>query len=474
MYQRVIAVMFSFFLSSGDGVAQLLAKQLDFAVQNLSADEQFKHAIIGLYVIDSKTGQIIIDRNGQLGLSPASCQKVITSVTAFELLGQGYQFKTFVTCNNQIANGKLLGNLYVTGCGDPTLGSSRWKSTNEEIVFKKIISIVRQKKISFVSGDLVCNDSQFTTEALPSGWVWEDIGNYYGAGAWGLNWRENQYDITFKTGIKLNDSTTVISTKPIAVLNNYTVANFIKTGSKGSGDNGYLYSAPFGKNIIARGTIPITENGFTISGSMPDPPGIFITSMATYLKENGIGIAGKSYSNSAQLANNLPTSSASEVLDSILSPTVDSINYWFLKKSVNLFGEALIKAMAYEKFKNGSTDTGIALVKEYWSKHGIEKSALNMIDGSGLSPANRITANSLVSVLQFAKSRPWFSLFYNALPEINGIKMKDGYISGVRSYTGYVKSKNGTDYIFAFIVNNFDGSASTAREKIWKLLNILK
>jgi D-alanyl-D-alanine carboxypeptidase/D-alanyl-D-alanine-endopeptidase (penicillin-binding protein 4) len=141
---------------------------------------------------------------------------------------------------------------------------------------------------------------------------------------------------------------------------------------------------------------------------------------------------------------------------------------------VNLFGEALIKAMAYEKFKNGSTDTGIALVKEYWSKHGIEKSALNMIDGSGLSPANRITANSLVSVLQFAKSRPWFSLFYNALPEINGIKMKDGYISGVRSYTGYVKSKNGTDYIFAFIVNNFDGSASTAREKIWELLNILK
>lgn len=57
---------------------------------------------------------------------------------------------------------------------------------------------------------------------------------------------------------------------------------------------------------------------------------------------------------------------------------------------------------------------------------------------------------------------------------MNGIKMKDGYISGVRSYTGYVKSKSGTDYTFAFIVNNFDGSPATVREKIWKVLDELK
>jgi D-alanyl-D-alanine carboxypeptidase/D-alanyl-D-alanine-endopeptidase (penicillin-binding protein 4) len=51
--------------------------------------------------------------------------------------------------------------------------------------------------------------------------------------------------------------------------------------------------------------------------------------------------------------------------------------------------------------------------------------------------------------------------------------MKDGYISGVRSYTGYLKSKKGTDYTFAFIVNNFDGNAGTVREKIWKVLDVL-
>jgi D-alanyl-D-alanine carboxypeptidase/D-alanyl-D-alanine-endopeptidase (penicillin-binding protein 4) len=76
--------------------------------------------------------------------------------------------------------------------------------------------------------------------------------------------------------------------------------------------------------------------------------------------------------------------------------------------------------------------------------------------------------------MQYAKNQSWFPSFYYALPETNGIKMKDGYISGVRSYTGYVKSKTGAEYTFSFIVNNFDGSAGTVREKMWKLLDVLK
>ena len=52
--------------------------------------------------------------------------------------------------------------------------------------------------------------------------------------------------------------------------------------------------------------------------------------------------------------------------------------------------------------------------------------------------------------------------------------MKDGYISGVRAFTGYVKSKDGNEYTFSFIANNFDGSAGTVREKMWKVLDILK
>jgi D-alanyl-D-alanine carboxypeptidase/D-alanyl-D-alanine-endopeptidase (penicillin-binding protein 4) len=156
------------------------------------------------------------------------------------------------------------------------------------------------------------------------------------------------------------------------------------------------------------------------------------------------------------------------------SPTLDSMNYWFLKKSINLYGEALIKTIAYEKTGSGSTQKGVELVKQFWSRNGIEASALNIIDGSGLSPQNRVTADALVKALQFAASRPWFQSFYVALPEINGMKMKSGYIGGVRSYAGYQVARNGQAFIFAILVNNFDDSSPNLVKKIWDLLDILK
>ena len=60
---------------------QNVQARLSMAVKGLEKDEQFKHAIISLYVVDSKTGNVVFDRNSQVGLAPASCQKVVTSVS---------------------------------------------------------------------------------------------------------------------------------------------------------------------------------------------------------------------------------------------------------------------------------------------------------------------------------------------------------------------------------------------------------
>ena len=76
--------------------------------------------------------------------------------------------------------------------------------------------------------------------------------------------------------------------------------------------------------------------------------------------------------------------------------------------------------------------------------------------------------------MQYAQKQDYYASFYSALPKQNGIKMKSGYIGGVRSYTGYVTSSSGAEYIFSFIINNFYGSAGAVREKMWKLLDILK
>src|SRR6185436_14741558 len=124
---------------------------------------------------------------------------------------------------------------------------------------------------------------------------------------------------------------------------NYKLGNFITTGEKSSGDNGYIYYTPFTEKGFATGTIPAGVEKFVISGSMPDPAKQFGYSLSEYLKIKQISIGGKVklYSEAVFAKDTIRMMLLD--LDSIVSPPLDSIIYWFNKKSINLYGEALIK-----------------------------------------------------------------------------------------------------------------------------------
>ena len=445
--------------------AQQLQQTLSVAISQLEKDSQFSHSIISLYVVDRKTGNMIFEKNRQLGLVPASCQKIITSASAFELLGKGYQYKTTVKIYKSTDSFRL----YLDGSGDPTLGSSRWASTKMNIVYKDIHLALKKMNVSVLGSDISVIENKYDHQPIPDGWVWQDIGNYYGAGARAFNWHENQYDLVLSSGNIEGDPTEIKNFDPSSA--KMPFSNYITAGKKGSGDNAYIYASPISNEAFATGTIPPVQDRFVISGSMPDPAYVFKKGLKSYLTENGISISQGNNINFL-LQGKVPGSF--ETIYTLTSPSFDSINYWFLKKSVNLFGEAFVKTIAYERSGVGSTDSGISIIKDLWSKKGIERSALHIIDGSGLSPANRVTTNALVVIMQYAKDQQWYESFYDALPVINGIKMKDGYISGVRSYTGYIKNKSGSEYTFSFIVNNFEGNPGTVREKMWKILDLLK
>jgi D-alanyl-D-alanine carboxypeptidase/D-alanyl-D-alanine-endopeptidase (penicillin-binding protein 4) len=63
---------------------------------------------------------------------------------------------------------------------------------------------------------------------LPGGWIWDDIGNYYGAGTWAINWNENQYDLQLKPGAREGDNVEVTSTNPN--MYDVTIDNNLKSG----------------------------------------------------------------------------------------------------------------------------------------------------------------------------------------------------------------------------------------------------
>jgi D-alanyl-D-alanine carboxypeptidase/D-alanyl-D-alanine-endopeptidase (penicillin-binding protein 4) len=156
------------------------------------------------------------------------------------------------------------------------------------------------------------------------------------------------------------------------------------------------------------------------------------------------------------------------------SPSLDSIIYWFNKKSINLYGEALIKTFAYEKYGFGSTDSGVAIIQKFWKEKGMDEDEIEIVDGSGLSPLNRVTTHAQVEILKYAKAKDWFPYFFTSLPEYNGMKIKSGTIRGVKGFCGYHKAKNGKEYIFSFLVNNYNGSASALINKMYRVLDILK
>jgi serine-type D-Ala-D-Ala carboxypeptidase/endopeptidase (penicillin-binding protein 4) len=465
-------------------VAQNVDTKLSAAIKSLETDAQFKHAILSMYVVDSKTGKVVFDKNAQVGLAPASCQKVVTSVSAFELLGKGYRYKTSLYLDTNASNLRKFdtyrnytGIIIVRGNGDPTLGSFRYKETNDFLILNKWSNAIKKLNIGRIQGALLFEDVEKAGDinTLPDGYIWQDIGNYYASMSSLINWRENQYDIIFRSS-KPGDKTEIISVNP--EMPNLHFNNLVFAGAKGSGDNAYIYCAPYADTAYVKGTIPPEEKQFSISGSMPNPSLALNKQLSNVFKNSKISIDVDPvicFSLSNWKYNLDYDKYAFELKESIhFSPKLDSINYWFLKKSVNLYGESLVKTIGKEKGNIFSTDSGIAIIKNFWQKKGIEPSALNIIDGSGLSPANRVTTNALVTVMQYAQQQQWFASFYYALPEMNGIKMKDGYINGVRSYTGYIKSKTGNEYTFSFIVNNFDGSPGTVREKMWKVLDMLK
>lgn len=462
MRKLMLLVLLHFYCFS---FCQSVKEKLSAAVKMLEADTQCRHGIAGLYIIDSKTGAVFFNKNGELGLAPASCQKIVISVAAFELLGKDYCYKTTLGYRGKIDSGILSGDIILQGNGDPTLGSWRYEGTKENILIDEFVKAIKDAGISSFTGKIITENNKWETQTIPRGWIWEDIGNYYGAGASAINWRENQYDLILKSGRRFGDSVKIIATDPNH-LQGVNLINELTSAEAGTGDNTIIYLSPQARLGYIRGTIPANENHFIVSGSMPDAA---LQLRATLYKKLNYNSSSYKKDSSGYF-----TDPAIKIFYTHTSPSLDSINYWFLKKSINLYGEALVKTIAYEKKNYGSTDTGINIIKDFWSAHGIEKTALNIIDGSGLSPANKVTPAALTTVLQYASEQKWFPLFYNALPEINGIKMKSGSIGGVASYTGFIKSKNGAEYTFAFILNNYNGSGNTVREKMWRVLDILK
>ncbi|MBE5319244.1 D-alanyl-D-alanine carboxypeptidase/D-alanyl-D-alanine-endopeptidase [Pedobacter sp. MR2016-19] len=450
--------------------AQNRIQNIEKAFNNLLNDEQAKHALVSICVLDANTGKTLYAKNEQIGLATASTLKTITAATAFSILGKDFQFQTTLAYTGTITtDGILKGNLIIIGSGDPTLGSWRYQN-KENTVLTQWVAAIKAAGIKKIEGSVIGDDRIFGTQTTPEGWVWQDIGNYYGAGTSGLAWRENQFDIHLKPGSNTADEVKIVKTVPATPY--VQLVNELKTGASGTGDRSYAFLPPYSNVAYLRGSwgIGIAKTG--ISVALPDPAFDCAYRLQDTLKRLGISTAQQATTARLMTLNNQVIPSVTQKINTISSPNLSEITYWFLKKSINLYGESLLKTIAIKSGKAGTTSKGVETEVNFWADKGIDRTALNIIDGSGLSPGDRITTSAMASVLFQIQKENWFPDYYKALPEYNGMKIKSGTINDVSAFAGYHKDAAGNKYVVVININNYSGNS--INKKLFKVLDELK
>lgn len=454
---RLFALYFSFLcLAPYSCIAQKAT--VKESVDKLLSDPNMKYAQFGFGVKNLTTGKIEIDYNTKTGLVPASTLKVMTSISAFEILGSDYKFPTkFYLCKNEKDDNL---RLEIETSGDPTFGSDNFEETKANVIFRKLESTLPSIPTKNLSISITY--TPYSSQSMPDHWSFVDIGNYYGAGSYDFNWKENYHTIRLKSGNKIGDTVEVLSSF-------YPFANELTSEKVGSGDNCYVYPSLNKKKIYLRGSIPINEDDFPVKATVFNPKEYFLDNISSYFLDKS-----KAFALVETLDENSCNKNDRELLYTHFSPKLELLINKFHEKSINLYGEALLKRIAYEKTDFGDTKKGINYIKAFWDKRGIDSDALNIKDASGLSSANRITVEAQLQMLEYAQKQSWKELYMKTLPLVKGIRMKSGTISGVKGYTGYIQNKKGETLAFSILVNNHIGSSSYISNKLVSILENLK
>lgn len=155
--------------------------------------------------------------------------------------------------------------------------------------------------------------------------------------------------------------------------------------------------------------------------------------------------------------------------------------------SDNFIAEMVVKAIGVHSSGAGTTAAGTARTHELLRSLGILTPRDRLVDGSGLSRQNRLSAASLARLVAAADSDTvWGPAFLASLPRggegtLSGrlragavarrVQAKTGYINGASALSGRVVSRGGQRYAFAMLMNtNRISEARAVQDSVVTLL----
>jgi len=423
--------------------AQLAPAESDWkaAVDAALRDPCLRSATVGIVVRRVPLGEILLSRNADRALIPASNQKLATAAAALALLGPDHRHRTRVV--------GAPGAVWLVGDGDPTVTTTDLgrlaRSTAERLP--------RGARI-VVHAD----ESVFEPDHLGAAWQWDDEVYGFSAPFGGLVRDRSTATVTVRPGPA--GTRARIDFPRGAGLLEGTVTCVPGTEAR------IVVSRDHStQGTVVSGTLGTDAGTWTSEFAVVDPARWALAGFVDALRSEGV--------DAEEGCVCAAPSTATPVADHLSEPLSRRIRE-FLMPSDNLFGECLLRTLGRGSFGQGTAGAGAIQVRRWCEERGLPLAGVHIADGSGLSMHDSLTSDFVAALLLDRASDP---AFVGAFPTAGKdgtmrsrlagtfgegrVVAKTGTLSVASSLSGYVRTRAGETVVFSLLMNQFDRSSGS-------------
>jgi serine-type D-Ala-D-Ala carboxypeptidase/endopeptidase (penicillin-binding protein 4) len=453
--------------AAADPSAKRLGREIDRVVER----PEFAAAFWGVEVRSLASGRTLYSLNAGRAFRPASTLKLVTTAAALDAFGsQGRVRTTLETAARVDDQGRVLGDVFLVGAGDPNL-SARFSAGRPAAAFEAMADDLVAAGVRRIEGRVVGYDGAFTGEARGHDWTWEDLVWGYGAPVSALSWNDNAVELRLASGERPGDRA-VLDVEPSHPP--FDVVSSVATADAGT-DEDVRLEEDGPERVSLSGLLPL---GGQWEGhvAVPDPARYAATALARALESRGVVVGGPVVSSRA------PLPAERRVLASHESETMAEIVRVVNKESENLHAEILLRLLGLRVLGEGSVEKGHEAVEGFLDRLGVPVDDWQLSDGSGLARTDLVTPHGLVLLLAAMDRHPEAAAFRDSLPiagrdgtlerRMRGtaaegrVQAKTGTLNLANALAGYATTARGDRLAFAVIVNNHAGRAKEALSAI--------
>lgn len=436
------------------------AGELKLGIERILGRPAFAAALWGIEVRSLRTGRVLYACNAEKNLKPASTLKLVTSAAALDAFGPDARFRTTLeTAGRLDALGRILGDVYLVGRGDPGLTASGGDG-GSPTAFEVLADTLRASGVTRIEGRLIGHEGLFEGERRGADWSWEDLVWSYGAEVSALSFNDNRVELAVGPGERLGDPV-VVERRPASSY--YQVVSSATTAAAGGESDLTLVRAPGSNLIRLSGTHPAGTQPETLAVALEDPALFATTVFAEVLEGKGISIAGPLGTSSEPLPAGARVLAAHD--SQPLGELVKAVN----KPSQNLHAELLLRLLGARVKGVGSALAGQEAVRDFLDRLRVRSESWALQDGSGLSRSDILSPAGLVDLLAAMDRHRYAAVFRDSLAvagldgtlanRMRGTRAegrifaKTGTLRHVNALAGYAQAGAGERLAFAIVLN---------------------